>query len=118
MSEFLLSQNPDGTWGEYKEPYCTIEIETKEDFKMMQEAVQLYHKVKDGKAIVSEWISNSERMPNEEEIERAPMGKFLISIFGVVFEATYKYGYFLVEGNRVHSTTHWMNYPQPPKKEQ
>lgn len=34
---FILVQNKDGKFEEYKEPYATIECKTEEDFKKLQE---------------------------------------------------------------------------------
>lgn len=62
------------------------------------------------------WVSVDERFPTEEEISRAPFGRFLVSIFGVVLEAVYVNGYFAMSGGRLHSVSHWMNYPEPPKE--
>ena len=61
------------------------------------------------------WVSVDERLPTEEEISRAPFGRFLVSIFGVILEAVYVNGYFAMSGGRLHSVSHWMNYPEPPK---
>ena len=74
MSEILLRQNPDGTWDEYN-PYCTIEVDSEEDFKLIQAAVQLYLKIKDGNAFVGEWIPVSE--PPKEH------GKYLVTCDGM-----------------------------------
>ena len=66
----------------------------------------------------NKWVSVDERLPTEEEISRAPFGRFLVSIFGVIFEAVYVNGYFAMSGGRLHSVSHWMNYPEPPKEVQ
>ena len=62
------------------------------------------------------WVSVDQRFPTEEELERAPFGRFLINIFGVILEAVYVNGYFAMSGGRLHSVSHWMNYPEPPKE--
>lgn len=53
MSEMLLIHGEDGKWKEYN-PYATIDIETEEDFKELEKALELYQKVKRGEAIIQE----------------------------------------------------------------
>lgn len=43
MDKFLIDYDAEtGTWKEKKEPYCTIEIETEEDFEILQTAIKEY----------------------------------------------------------------------------
>ena len=36
----VLSLNEDGVWGIKEEPYCTIEVATKEDYEGLQKALE------------------------------------------------------------------------------
>ena len=47
-------------WEERKEPFAVLEIETEEDFNMIQKAVEQYKK-QNG----SGWISVEDRLPND-----------------------------------------------------
>ena len=47
MSNFMLHQNEDGTWSEYKEPYATIECPEEKDFERLKNAIELQRKIND-----------------------------------------------------------------------
>lgn len=45
MEGMIFTFNDDGTLKEYKEPYMTIDVATKEDFEFIKKAVEFYKKM-------------------------------------------------------------------------
>lgn len=39
----VICQNEDGTWGEYEEPYTTVDFKTEEDYKKFEEILNYYN---------------------------------------------------------------------------
>lgn len=39
----IICQNEDGTWGEYEEPYTTVDFKTEEDYKKFEEILNYYN---------------------------------------------------------------------------
>ena len=124
MKEIFFKQNPDGTWGEIK-LYCTIGVETEEAMKELEEANELYQKVKSGMAFVQEWVSVKE--PPKKD------GRYLLlfedgSMCDAIYEAKRgQFGIYEQYWNAVNGwfkvwtkadPTHWAPLPQPPKEAQ
>lgn len=65
-----ITQNPDGTWSEKKEPYAVIECETEEDYNALKQALQ-------------RWIPVAERMPEceKEVLIQTERGKITTAMY-------------------------------------
>ena len=121
-------------WEEKEEPFTVLEIETEEDFNMIQKAVEQYKKQN-----VSGWISVEDRLPNDEddvlilvrEVEHYGMCKEKTKVYHWIFTGwhidgawatTYCHGHKRVEDENKeypdceHTVTHWMPLPELPKE--
>ena len=68
----LLVQNGNGKFEKYKEPYATIDCETEEDFKMIQEAVKQYRG----------WIDVDEELPKDDKYILLSFRNFSVPAIG------------------------------------
>lgn len=69
---------------------------------------------------IEEWISVTERLPSEEDLERSPFHTFLVISSGEVKEAVYNDlgKYFAKHCGRLYGVTHWKPMPEPPIKQE
>ena len=68
----LLVRNKDGDFVEYKEPFATIECETEDDFKQIQEAIRQY----------KGWIPIEEELPTAGEYIFMSFSNFTLPMIG------------------------------------
>ena len=68
----LLVRNKDGIFVEYKEPFATIECETEDDLKQIQEAMRQY----------KGWIPIEEALPDPDEHILVSFENFSIPMIG------------------------------------
>lgn len=68
----MLVQNEDGKFEKYKEPFATIECQTEEDFKMIQEAVKQYRG----------WIDVDQELPKDDKYILLSFENFEVPMVG------------------------------------
>lgn len=92
------------------------------------DALELAEAKKDGRALVSQWVSVDDRLPLKVRINGEPVyylckhaswgcvfvGCFLSKSHGTVWAQQI----FREDSNRRFSVSHWMEIPEPPKEEQ
>lgn len=72
LATMLLVRNKDGDFVEYKEPFATIECETEDDLKQIQEAMRQY----------KGWIPIEEALPDPDEHILVSFENFSIPMIG------------------------------------
>lgn len=70
--EIMLVQNKDGKFEKYKEPYTSIDCQTEEDFKMIQEAVKQYRG----------WIDIDQELPKDDKYILLSFSNFSVPVIG------------------------------------
>lgn len=93
---------------ELKEPFATIECQTKEDFDRFHELIELGDKMR--------WISVKDRLPDSFKpvivCREKAKGEFIV-------EQGHRdvNGWWKVYGTRTKNVSYWMPLPEPPKEQ-
>lgn len=110
MDGLIMRIGEDGVCREYKEPYATVECDTEEDFKALEEAVAFWEKHR--------WIPVTERLPKPLEyvliLTQKVIGDLHVSI-GRYSRLTGLW--YIGEYSTQANITHWMPLPDAPKED-